>query len=144
MPDIRLANIDDAEDLNSIDQDIFGRKNYSNYGFLIKLDTSLIEVAEINGEIVGYAYFSCTEEEAELYHIGVKRNFRRRNIGFALINTSLEVLKKRGVKKIFLEVREDNFNAVKLYEKIGFKFYKYRRDYYDMGIGAKCYLLEVE
>jgi ribosomal-protein-alanine N-acetyltransferase len=42
----------------------------------------------------------------------------------------LEEFKERKVKEVFLEVRESNFPAIKLYYKLGFKEIGRRKGYY--------------
>lgn len=45
----------------------------------------------------------------------------KKGIGTYFINWGLNELKNRGYKKVTLWVLEDNYNARKFYERIGFK-----------------------
>lgn len=61
----------------------------------------------------------------EIFEIGVLEEYRRKNIASRLLE-SLDL-----DKKIFLEVREDNIPAIRLYEKNGFKKISTRKNYYN-------------
>lgn len=47
--------------------------------------------------------------------------FRGKNLSTQLINQLISDAKQKGVKKMSLHVKIDNENAIKVYEKIGFK-----------------------
>ena len=58
----------------------------------------------------------------------VLNDHRRKGIAHALINKAIEYCKKTGRKRVVLSTAYDNFNAQKLYEKMGFSrsnFYNY-------------------
>jgi len=59
---------------------------------------------------------------------------------------ALDELRRRGVKKVFLEVSVDNIKAQRLYEKFEFKKIGERKDYYSPGKPAfiMCKILEEE
>ena len=70
-------------------------------------------------------------DEFEILHIAILPNFRNR--GFALnLMKELEKLININKKslKIFLEVSSSNKFAIKLYEKLGYKAYNERKNYY--------------
>ncbi len=52
--------------------------------------------------------------------MGIVEGYRGRGIGTALIRTTLEAAKLRGLKRIELQVRENSLSAVALFEKFGF------------------------
>ena len=64
----------------------------------------------------GYLYYSNIYDRLEINQIEVELNFRRQGIASKLIE---ELLKEN--KDITLEVRENNKQAIELYEKYGFK-----------------------
>jgi len=143
MLELIVASISDSEELNSLDKEIFNSHCYSNYLDILKDDKSLVCLGKENSEIVGYTYFKVTQDECELYHVGVAQKFRGLNIANRLLSYSSNILKERGVKKIFLEVRQNNKIAIKLYENYGFKRYNTRKNYYGNEIDAYCYVMEV-
>jgi len=143
MLEFSQASSLDATELDMLDREIFGNKNYSNYREILRSDVASVFVAKYGESIAGYIYLSCAGDEGEIYHIGVREKFRRRNIAIKLIQFSFEKLKTKGIKKIFLEVKSENIAAIRLYEKVGFMQYNLRRNYYGNGIDAKCYVMEV-
>ena len=52
--------------------------------------------------------------------IGVLSSYRGQGIGKALLETTLNAAKNKGLTRIELYVRTDNERAIKLYEKFGF------------------------
>lgn len=88
-------------------------------------------VASQNGFIV----YRATLDEAELITIGVHPDARRGGIAATMIELMVRDLAARGVKRVFLEVAENNHPAHALYEKHGFTVVGRRPKYYD-GIDA--------
>lgn len=88
-------------------------------------------VASQNGFIV----YRVTLDEAELITIGVHPDARRGGIAATMIELMVRDLVARGVKKVFLEVAENNHPARALYERHGFVAVGRRPKYYD-GIDA--------
>ncbi len=88
-------------------------------------------VASQNGFIV----YRATLDEAELITIGVHPDARRSGIAATMIELMVRDLVARGVKKVFLEVAENNHPARALYERHGFTVAGRRPNYYD-GIDA--------
>ena len=94
-------------------------------------DNFLGYVAKSEDKIVGYiALISCLDE-AELNIIAVDKDFRNKGIATKLLNLSHSELVKKGVKKVFLEVRKGNKNAQSLYEKLGYELISTRPLYYE-------------
>jgi ribosomal-protein-alanine N-acetyltransferase len=55
---------------------------------------------------------------------------RRKGIGSGLINASLDYWRKLALDIIYLEVRESNKAALRLYERFGFRMISRRPKYY--------------
>ena len=53
--------------------------------------------------------------------IGVKSDYRGLNIGNRIMNETILIMKKCGMKKVCLEVDNDNVQALGFYKHIGFK-----------------------
>lgn len=81
------------------------------------------------GMPIGYYIAAFSFEEAELYRIAVIPECRGRGYGKTLMRDFLNACPKN-IEKIFLEVRESNFGAVRLYEKTGFEIINRRKNYY--------------
>lgn len=80
--------------------------------------------------IVAWAAFQILGPEAELLKIAVSDAYRRRGLGSFFLCEISKMLAENGVEEIFLEVREQNDPACKLYQKIGFVQIGKRKKYY--------------
>lgn len=83
----------------------------------------------------GFIVYRAVLDEAELITIGVHPDARRGGIAATMIELMVRDLAARGVKRVFLEVAENNHPARALYEKHGFTVVGRRPKYYD-GIDA--------
>jgi len=88
-------------------------------------------VAEDGDDIVGYAGL-CAYASGESYvqTIGVRADQRRAGVGTALLVDLMTEAERRGGRRIDLEVRDGNDEAIRLYEKHGFRRIGVRRGYY--------------
>jgi len=95
----------------------------------------LLLVAEVNAEVEGFLMArSLLVAEWEIENVVVAERARRMGLGSALV---VAVLEQIGLHKppndqlvVYLEVRESNVAARKLYEKFGFRLDNRRRAYY--------------
>lgn len=87
-------------------------------------------VAEVAGELVGFAVASVVEPEAELESIGVAEGWQRRGIGLELFAGIEAALRQDGVHRVALEVRASNEPALGLYRRLGFEDVGRRPGYY--------------
>jgi ribosomal-protein-alanine N-acetyltransferase len=83
----------------------------------------------------GFIVYRATLDEAEIITIGVHPDARNTGIASAMLGIIEGVLKKSGIKSIFLEVAENNTPARRLYESNGYTQIGIRPKYYD-GIDA--------
>lgn len=98
-------------------------------GLLRRSDADLF-VAELDGELVGYAVFWAVLDEGELGNVSVAPAYRRRGIATTLVNAVLSRAAERGVRDVYLEVRVSNSGAQDLYNRFGFEQVGRRRNYY--------------
>ena len=87
-------------------------------------------VAECDGAVGGYGIAHSAADEGEILNLGVAVAQRRRGLGRALVERLLADLGARGVRSVFLEVRESNTAARRLYEMLGFREVGRRSRYY--------------
>jgi len=97
-------------------------------------------VVDVSDEDVAYAVLWCILDQGELANIAVDEAWRRRGIGARLLDRVLERAKERGVKDLFLEVRQSNNVARDLYLRRGFTSIGMRRNYYDSPREDACVL----
>ena len=87
-------------------------------------------VATAGDQVAGYAVAHYAGDEGEILNLGVGTAHRRRGIGRALVEEILRMLGRRGVRSAYLEVRESNSAAQRLYEALGFTKVGLRTRYY--------------
>ncbi|MDP4133925.1 MAG: ribosomal protein S18-alanine N-acetyltransferase [Bacillota bacterium] len=88
-------------------------------------------VAEEDNKIIGFGGFYFFIDESEIVRIAVHKDNRGRGCGRAILIAMVDEAKSLGAKNIFLEVRESNVVARKLYESMGFISYNIREKYYE-------------
>jgi ribosomal protein S18 acetylase RimI-like enzyme len=95
-----------------------------------RTDTSLFVVAFAGEEVAGAVLNVIDDEENAMFDrrrglldsVFVRRPYRQRGLGRALVLRSLEVLRERGMTSAFLGVDSENPNAaLHLYEACGFE-----------------------
>lgn len=91
-------------------------------------------VAEEAGEILGYCGFLFVLDEAEIPNVCVKATARNQGIGKQMMNVLVSEAAKLGIATLFLEVRESNTAARKLYESLGFAEDGLRKNFYEQPV----------
>ena len=91
---------------------------------------------EENGTVTAYGGMSVVADEAEIQLIATAEMYRRCGRGSKVLCDLIEEAERRGVKKIFLEVRVSNSSAQLLYLKHGFVGLYARSRYYPDGEDA--------
>ncbi|OGI62648.1 MAG: GNAT family N-acetyltransferase [Candidatus Muproteobacteria bacterium RBG_16_60_9] len=61
-----------------------------------------------------------TRRHCGMLGIGVIEGYRDRGIGRALMETTLQAARSKGLTRVELTVRTDNIRAIRLYERFGF------------------------
>lgn len=128
---IRKMQLHDIADVIKIEERSF-TSPWSYWIFFQELITPerFYIVAEVDGELVGYAGLMWVLDEGHITTIAVKQAFRRKGIGSKLLETLIQKAKSLNLSFLTLEVRESNKAAQKLYEKFGFKIEGVRKKYY--------------
>ena len=84
----------------------------------------------LGGQQVGHGVLSAAGDECHLLNLTVKPESQSNGLGGKLLDHLMLHGKKRGAETAFLEVRESNHPAIRLYERSGFNEIGRRRDYY--------------
>jgi [ribosomal protein S18]-alanine N-acetyltransferase len=87
-------------------------------------------VVEEDGRVAGFIVAHAVEREWEIENIAVSGPARRRGLGSHLLGEFLDLVRDQGGQAVFLEVRESNLAARKLYEKWAFSETGRRKGYY--------------
>jgi ribosomal-protein-alanine N-acetyltransferase len=129
---IRPAHSADLPRLARLEEECFPDP-WSEDGFreLLAATGGLVLVAEDNrGEVVGYLAVRRVLDESEILNLAVAPPLRRRGIGRALLEGALEELRLHAISQVYLEVRESNLAAQRLYGGLGFRPIGQRPNYY--------------
>ena len=79
---------------------------------------------------MGYCGIYLSADEGEITNVAVYPDHRKQGIADAILTEVLSKAQKRGAQIIYLEVRESNLPAKKLYEKHGFESCGIRKNFY--------------
>lgn len=128
---IRQAKIYDVPALARIERDSFASP-WSAEDIMRDVafnDRAYVAVAEIDGELVGYADMWVVAGEAQLFNIAVDPAYRRNTIGGKLLE-HMAAIAGRSCRIMTLEVRRSNIPAIEMYRKKGFRDVGVRKKYY--------------
>ncbi|RHR69570.1 ribosomal-protein-alanine N-acetyltransferase [Eubacterium sp. AF15-50] len=124
--------VDDISQVAEIERQIFSipwsEKAFRNS---MESDNTIYIVAKENNNVAGYAGMYLSFEEGNITNVAVNPLSRRKGIGEKIVRDILNRAYEKGVRDVFLEVRETNSVAIALYEKIGFKEEGIRKNFYD-------------
>lgn len=91
---------------------------------------------EASDKLVGYCVSSLEGRMAHLISIAVLTKSRRKGVATSLVRDLIEYLEARRVDELWLEVKQGNKEAIKLYEKFGFAKVMILENYYSDGSPA--------
>lgn len=136
-----------AEDIPQVVQlenEIFSRP-WSEESFWTAMDNpdNLYYVAKCGEGVVGYVGIWGMPPEGEVCNVAVSPGYRGRHIGKKLMEAGLEQALKKGITRLFLEVRASNTAAKNLYKSLGFQETGVRRGYYH-GPAEDALLMELQ
>ena len=98
---------------------------------MIEHSRARVEAAiDSDGTLIGYAVAWYVADEAEIANVAVAPAMRQRGIGTKLLDRILEAAATLGARTVFLEVRESNLAAQKLYASRAFAVVGRRKLYY--------------
>ena len=96
------------------------------------------------GLLIGDTIKNDKDYDLELHILFVSKDQRRKQIATKLLNyVETNIIK---FSKIFIEVAEDNLDAISFYKKNNFVFLNFRHNYYrynDRNIHAKCFIKKI-
>lgn len=97
-------------------------------------------VAVRGTDVAGYVVARAVADEGEILNLAVGAAHQRLGVGRALAREALARLGAGGARTVYLEVRESNAAARRLYEGLGFAVLSRRRDYYRRPVEAALVL----
>ncbi len=129
---IESMTADDISQVAEIERQIFSIP-WSEKAFKdsMESDNTIYIVAKEDNNVAGYAGMYLSFEEGNITNVAVNPSSRRKGIGEKIVRDILNRAYEKGVRDVFLEVRETNSAAIALYEKIGFKEEGIRKNFYE-------------
>lgn len=117
---------------------IHGRNFYRGWSeaefdaYIVQKNMFLYVVRRGTKKVAGMLIIRQTEDEAEILSIAIDRKWRKKGFANALMSAGIDEITRFGVRKLFLEVNEDNVGARKLYARYGFEIIATRAQYYQI------------
>ena len=98
----------------------------------MRRDPDLFLVAENRGKVVGAVLGSFDGRRGMMYHLAVVKELRQKGVGARLMDALEQRLRSKGCLRYYLLVTRDNSDAIRFYEKRGWKnlsdLYVYGKD----------------
>ena len=130
-PSIETATLRDAPRLAQLHGASFHRGwGEGEFESMIAERNTLVHRLRLGRKIVGFAVSRMGADEAEILSIAIDASYRGHGLSRNLLITHLGHLAGRGVRRMFLEVEENNAPARRLYERAGFAVVGRRERYY--------------
>lgn len=79
---------------------------------------------------LGFVSYYQMFDEADITHVVVEKSRKSAGIGKRMLKRVIQYMKENDIRTVFLEVRESNEQAKKLYESLGFRQISKRNNYY--------------
>lgn len=145
---LRHATLEDIERVLELELSCFASDPWPRQSFESFVDRAGVTfiVAEDPGEepaVVGYAVLIRALDEAEILNLAVAPGRRRDGVGSTLLDSVVDSAARDGVRTFYLEVRESNHPARRLYERHGFAAVGRRRGYYQRPVEDALILQKV-
>ena len=133
---IRTAELEDLNEIYNIEKKVF-----NDYWSLDLIKSEIIEkkyssvtVLELKKKIIGYIFQRKIYDENHIINLAIDIPYQHRGYGKFLLMKILE--KDDNDTNVFLEVKEANLPAVKLYIDLGFEEVDRKEEYYSDGSNA--------
>jgi|SRR5690554_904429 len=113
----------------------YSRMGARSFQRLIDANSAHVYLCEAEGQLLGY-FLLLTRKNSRiwrLYSIATAPESRGTGVGRALIEFAINVAREHQAAALSLEVKTDNFGAIRLYEKLDFAVVDVLPNYYDDG-----------
>ncbi|HET6433985.1 GNAT family N-acetyltransferase [Dyella sp.] len=141
---VRRAQLSDLDDLVALEEATFDsdRMSRAQYRRHLDSDSASVLVASTNHRrFLGTAvvFYRRGSTVARLYSLASRPEARGNGVGSALLAAVERSARRRGCRELRLEVRLDNVNAMRLYERLGYRRFARINRFYEDGSAAWRY-----
>lgn len=143
---IRDAHVQDIDQLLAIEELCYDHP-WPREAFEEEIERGDVGVgilAEEEGLVVGFLTGMAVVHELHLHNIAVHPDYRGKGVGKGLLEAADNYCRSHDLRRILLEVRQDNEIARRLYQSRGFVAVGIRKDYYGPGRDGSLYTKELE
>ncbi len=107
-------------------------------------DTVRCLIGELEEIPVGFVVFSLPRPHAEILHIAIERDMRKKGHGKAMMEHVLQHCRREGVTTVTLEMKKSDRDLRRFYEHCGFTAVTTRKNYYRTGEDALLMVKSLE
>ncbi|MEO8991831.1 MAG: ribosomal protein S18-alanine N-acetyltransferase [Nitrosospira sp.] len=130
MPQIRRMVPADLDMVVALEREVFlfpwTRGNFSD-----SLQSGYYSlVLEQEGDVFGYGVMTIGAQEAHLLTLSIAAGAQGKGWGETLLRHFIHIAREQHATTMYLDVRESNHIAARLYKRIGFRQIAKRKDYY--------------
>ena len=130
LDQLNVDNINELESVQTIFCEVFKQKN-ELINTILSNPYVKIYTYSVDKNVVAFIQYEDIYDRFELDNIFVLKEYRNKGIASKLLEFMIEDGRNKKILNITLEVREDNVNAINLYEKYGFVKKAIRTNYYN-------------
>ncbi|MEW8522604.1 MAG: GNAT family N-acetyltransferase [Candidatus Thiodiazotropha endolucinida] len=133
--EIAFASLSDAVEIgvlskNEIEYGLGWRYTPKKITELIRHRSKNVVVAKSGSTLVGFGIMTYYEHQANLDLLAVKCKYRRMKIGSDIVRWLEKVALTSGAFNVFVQVREQNKDAIQFYEALGYSVIETDTRYY--------------
>ena len=125
VPGLAIRSVQDADlqHLERIEADAFDPlwRHSETSLTLARRHALSFDIAELEGEVVGYQFSTPVQSGAHLARMTVDPAFQGSGVGTFLLAYACEMFRRQGIENITLNTQADNHASRKLYQRFGFR-----------------------
>ena len=130
---INEKDIDLCYELDSDTISLWSKKQWANE---FKKENTKIFGLIFTNLVIGICVFQVVLDEAQINYFVVNKKFRKKGFGSYLMSYLIKKCEKLNLKKLFLEVSQNNYTARRFYTRFDFTTVGIRKNYYKDGSDA--------
>ena len=136
MISIKQINEKDIDLCYELDSDTISLWSKKQWADEFKKEGTQIFVMLLSNFVIGICVFQVVLDEAQINYFVVNKKFREKGFGSYLMSYLIKKCEKLNLKKILLEVSQDNLIAERFYNRFDFSTVGIRKNYYKDGSHA--------
>jgi len=133
IKEINEKEIDLCYELDSNTISLWSKKQWADE---LKKEGTKIFGLFISNLVIGICVFQVVLDEAQLNYFVVNTKFREKGFGSYLMSYLIKKCEQLNLKKLVLEVSQNNFTAQRFYSSFDFSIVGIRKNYYKDGSHA--------